>query len=346
MEREKIRLEWLDVAKGLAISFVVLIHVVSAIDKDLYVNAPAFFGAFRVFFNTISSFYMPAFFVITGLCSSFDADARSFVLKQFKQLQLPFLTLGLLFNLVPLAHFDFSPAIRTIVQFLSGGAWFLTALFFSKLILFFSLKRLSLKNVGLVFVALFALGCGLTIVGYDETFWLVRKNFWWIRMDLTMPIFLFLGYFVRVARQRFNLDLLNWKFGMLSGAAFLTASCIYYWMDVRPPCIIWDIFIPNPFSAIMVLLLGATGSLLFLSFVKNLVPKSSVLSLFGKCSLVIYLIHGDVYYQLMRYTDPMLVNQGGIIRGVLMIFAATMFICCFIAGLLNWKYARLVLGKF
>lgn len=129
------RLPYLDISKGLLIIFVLIYHIPVFAEQN-------FVNSFNWMFYTRPAFqyyFMPAFFVITGFCSIFEGKSFGiFVYKNFKILILPgfFVSIGTPIG-SHLLHCD-SHLINYWIPvrdfFYGGGFWFLTSLFFSKII--------------------------------------------------------------------------------------------------------------------------------------------------------------------------------------------------------------------
>lgn len=135
------RLHYIDIFKGICLIFVVVHHAPLALYGGFaesgtilwYVN------------NFIIAFFMPAFFMATGYCSSFKKPFKQYLLKNVKTILLPCYCLYylnryiqnldvLLFedsSWMSLSHW-LAPGIRTFVE--EGGFyWFLSSLFLAKL---------------------------------------------------------------------------------------------------------------------------------------------------------------------------------------------------------------------
>ena len=127
----KQRISFFDVAKGLLMLMVIYGHCMNwnrdvIMDKDIILLQPVQ--------NIWQSFFMPAFFVVTGMCSNFYRAFKDFVIRNFKSLLIPCWVFTLL-NPFELPNIHLVSAIKVIVLY--GGDsvfWFLPTLFFSKVI--------------------------------------------------------------------------------------------------------------------------------------------------------------------------------------------------------------------
>lgn len=122
------RLRYIDFAKGVAILFVVMGHMVQYNLKGDSAN---------VVFNFIYSFHMPLFFFLSGYVSALKYEgickknALTFIKKKFLSLLVPFFTWGIFFNLL-LSRFTISDCplqLKLLVMHPARGLWFLFTLF-------------------------------------------------------------------------------------------------------------------------------------------------------------------------------------------------------------------------
>lgn len=100
---------------------------------------------FTPLFSVILTFYMPAFFFVTGCCTNFERGIKEFVASRLKTLILPmFVFCYFPFLMVYLAKGS-SKFMPMLGEFLSGGKWFISALFFSE-IFYYCINRFVTKN--------------------------------------------------------------------------------------------------------------------------------------------------------------------------------------------------------
>ena len=127
----KERLHWIDVAKGLLILLVVYGHLYAWTRKLNPEAADILLQSLNFFL----SFYMPAFFVITGYCSNFKKPFLDFFFSSFKTILLPGLTFAL-FDAVISFDVNIQRLYRIAKDFIlyGGQYWFLSALFMGRII--------------------------------------------------------------------------------------------------------------------------------------------------------------------------------------------------------------------
>ena len=193
---QKERKPWIDIAKGILILLVNLAHV-SYFAHD-FVGTDRFDAVGEVAFLFVP-WYMPAFFMITGYCSSFDMPFRTFACRNFKALIVPSVLIGV-FMLSWLNAF-LSPSGLSYQNFLQQdyvnilltcGPWFLTALFLAKMALYGVLHYLHCRNRWrfLLLMALMLLAASL----YNKN---VVPNLWYFEHALLLLPFMFAGVMLR-----------------------------------------------------------------------------------------------------------------------------------------------------
>lgn len=134
------RKPWIDIAKGILILFVLLGHVQYFAHAFVGIDDFKFVTEFHILFST---WYMPAFFIITGYCTNFGVPFREFAIKNFKSLIVPSILIGVFLS--SWMNRFLSPNGLSYQNFLDHnylhilqtcGPWFLTALFVAKMFTF------------------------------------------------------------------------------------------------------------------------------------------------------------------------------------------------------------------
>ena len=132
---KKERLHYVDVAKGLLILMVILLHVSYTTIHDYSIKNALFEGNL-VFVNVVfTPFFMPAFFVITGMCTNFYKPFILFIWSSIKSIIIPVLIVMLPFNFYITNSFDAS-----FILVDACWRWFCFALFILRGFLFYNGK--------------------------------------------------------------------------------------------------------------------------------------------------------------------------------------------------------------
>ena len=331
------RLHYIDIFKGICLILVVVHHAPLALYGGFAEPGTILWYAN----NFIIAFFMPAFFMATGYCSSFKKPFNQYLWKNVKTILLPCYCLYylnryiqnldvLLFedsSWMSLSHW-LAPGIRTFIE--EGGFyWFLSSLFIAKLMAW--CVNLIL-NVRLRILILF-LSFGLGLYLYQCT--KVDNLFFFQHAMMLMP-FLFFG---KALRQKENL--LD-KYGIFISLGFFIVLMTLSMLDVEIPTITRNITVTLPRMPLF-LVLSVCGTLTIL-YVSKLIKTSMVLEFLGKGSLVEYCFN---YATLTLVSDMCrsYFNVGGQIWTIPVVVITLLFL----GGaywILNHKYLRFLIGKF
>jgi fucose 4-O-acetylase-like acetyltransferase len=151
---DRVRITWIDQAKGIGIFLVVLGHTLRGLKASQIIPDSR---AFRLTDSWIYSFHMPLFFLLSGLFAErrIDRGARAFVRDKLATLAYPYLVWSVLQTLAQFAtsrYANHRPSlsdlgwilIEPILQF-----WFLYALFLISLF-YYALRRCGLGPPGVL----------------------------------------------------------------------------------------------------------------------------------------------------------------------------------------------------
>lgn len=306
-----------DAAKGLAIFSVVLIHSINFLRWSNPILS-----------HVIVSFYMPIFFLISGYFGyNSKYGAKAIIAKRFKELIIPYLTIGLAINLFGAYLFGYNVLDHYILDESKGGFWFLVVLFFC--FVFFAIaKKLNKDNYKellslmiLVYLCFFILAFLLPSWAYDAFSLPSFRKY--------LPFFI-MGLFLRKKEHVIH----PWSKNILIGSGIIYLSLI--WIPVNKTIagmVLWSIC--------------ALGGCLFIINIFKCFPSfSKLFSFWGRFSLTIYIYHYIIMYILKVIIPPLsdicyhtqyipaIINTGFIILAI-----AVTSICAYIGRLCdNWKF--------
>lgn len=331
----KMRLHYIDLAKGILILMVAYGHVWYRIcHTDGYDNA--YMANLHELVNLWVAFFMPAFFVITGMCSNFDKARKTFLVNQIKTILIPAFTLGVVSHGIEwaLAGKGFSMGITV---FLKGNTyWFLFALFTAKVI-YYALRKL-LGTLGKTLIATFVLF--IMSVSFHE-FLPQLPNYWCWTHALGLMPFLALGQILR----KYEL-LENKRFILISGGVYIVILTVYLLLDITIPRITGGIYLPV-FQMLPYFALSCTGSVVLLAACK-IMGHGQWLESLGKHSLVIYCLHEGMLSILSPWMGDKIVQatlpQAFVYYTMLLIYVVVM--SWLLSLLLNKKPISFLIGKF
>lgn len=283
----KQRIPIFDNAKGILILLVVLGHCLNyanpRYDIPLYIMASSF----------ISSFHMPAFFLITGMLFNKEKWIHqtwsSFILRKVNTLVLPFLffeLVAVLYKHFILQTISISEGLYYILcqNYNIGADWFLPAMFLANLLFFGYIKHEN-KLIGLIFCVVFL--CST---------WFLPKGAGWNVLLRSMIAFalIFIGYqlkqlfFYRFEQKKFNILMGVLAFVITSIVAalslFFATNDLYAGVVNRP---------------VLFVLGGMSGLYFVLIISENIHSKclswigENSLTIMGTHQLVLYTIHAN-----------------------------------------------------
>lgn len=300
-EVKKIRLDYIDIAKAIALFFVVLGH--------LPLKGQVF--------DWIFSFHMPLFFILSGMTLNIDKYKNIFeyIKKKVKQLLIPFaifMCLGLIITLIvkdwranlTLHNLVFDLFYRTQPEIIHvGQIWFLMCLFMSS-IMFYAVEKYIVKDKSKLFTAVVYIL--ISILAYNILKITVIKDvisipFNTSRLPFKIDSALMALVFIKIGHTitKYNviekvgkksilktiiillaLFFINGVTGMYLNKYVNICDCIYK-------------------SYINYLIAAITGSL-FIILLSYKINKNRLLVFFGKNTLIMFAVH-SLFIELTKY---------------------------------------------
>lgn len=335
------RLEFLDIAKGLLILMVIIGHFKVMAIMCFSLNVPEIndFSAINDFWI---SFFMPAFFVITGYCSSFDRDFKTFLYKSFRTILLPAIIFSTItqFFVYCAGGASLIWNIKTVLKsvFINGAEeyWFCNALFMARLMCWVGNRFRNIYNPLLIFLILGCLGIYL----YDSS---CVYNYWNFQHSLVCVLFMWIGHLIRKKGNPLFITK-GWIF-MVSYLVLFFSSFV---LDVNIPAIHNKMtvnFLDYPYLLILALT-GTLGIIFISSQIEKWGGIGKIIAYMGKNSLILYLSH-FLFYRLYIYVFyPMLVKHNvEAIVTTFFVFVITVLSCCALAWIMNYKLLKWIIGK-
>ena len=319
------RIHYIDVAKGILIICVVITHT-PAFAKTYGVNGFQWFESLRPLFN---SYFMPAFFCITGFCTNFGKGSiSSFIYKKFKLLMVPniMVSLGIPFASIAVhGNYSLLDYRQIICDFmLTGGFWFLDALFLSTSI-YMCIYRALRKNSLLISLLFLVIGCAM--------YYFHLPNSWNVQQALLLLPFIYMG-------QKLKSVTMKKQYEDIAIVLFILITICDLIFNIPLGDIMGKISL-NLLWLPLLLVQSFCGTLFVIKLSKK-IGKSYVLETVGKASLSIYVFH--MYF--LSKTLPLMRNiTVGFFFGVAYV-SFILLICVVVNKVLNTKYLKFVLGKF
>ena len=335
------RLKYIDIAKGLLILMVIYNHTDNLANASGVDNEIINFVQNTCFFH---SFFMPAFFIIAGMCSNYHKQFKVFAISNAKALLIPAVLLLLVRILIrflftgTFSRLEWSGITSpTFIVNLGYWNWFLTALFTTKILFYAILHAIHDFKKRIAFV-LFIHVIGVLFYNLKGSgIW--YYNFYFYQHALLFLLYIEIGY--DITKQKLKISGLK-----LNTVIFFVVYISYLMIGRKVPSITSDPYLPTV-DIIPHLFLSVCGSLMLIDFSKR-IDSNLFLEDFGKNSLVIYCLHFQFmfsYYQIFK-EQLNTMNVHHTITALIILYVFTALGCLLFSKILNLKYFKWILGKF
>lgn len=351
------RLDYLDMAKGFGMLFVLIGHL----QGDTIFSLSPYFHPLCVF---IFSFHMPLFFIISGILMSIreenitSASLKSHITKRFKGIMIPYYWFSFFYFLVVIyawvnGSIAYQTALVNLWYILScygmNVLWFLPALFFGEILFLIFKQKLSPKMfyilIPVISAICYFIAYILTTLSYDTP---VATRIHEFSIVLLRPFlvcgWIFVGYIIHklvVSKDLFSKIKSRFVY-IIAGLVMLglcaVLSRVNNGVDFR------SLVLRNAFFYIVCSVLGSYGLILLC---KGL-PKIKLITFWGTGSLVFMAVHNSetiLYYALKvsMYINQYLTHARGYIC-----YAVILSIILIYTSVLIWiisKFFPFILGK-
>lgn len=282
------RIEYIDLAKGVCIILVVLLH--------LSVPEPLNFRALR----------MPLYFVLSGLFFK-TYEPKVFIFKKINNIIIPFIFWLVLFSIWYIYHnrIGLSNLVQIIIEdhgllfgitnwidCVNAPIWFLFALFTTSL-LFYLLSFINIKDTKTIFflcIIMALLSYALYVNDITTPLW-IASSF------AAMP-FYFLGYFIQ--RHNFLNKINSIPKRLILAAILLSIGYFIYYIGDYPHSILHEFIFNGNFILIYINSYAMVIGILLLCSVIKWLP---VVSYFGRYSLVVLCIHAPISIYIPQFIE-------------------------------------------
>ena len=328
----KERIAYIDCLKGLLILLVVLHHLPDALDNSTAINAARIIRYLQPFYV---GFFMSAFYIASGMVTSFDKPFGKFFLSGFKSLMIPAFVFHYLFPLNVFSENGWGlTGHELILTLFRGASWFCSSMFLARLFYWFLVKYVD-KTLFRLFILLAMSFVGAILYTLDVL------EPWSIWHALSLTVFYEIGKII--GEKRFTL-----KQSTLSAILYFFFVVVLIFAQVRTPRISYSSMVaPHEVIPYNVLSLLAIIPLIWLS---EKLCHYQFLNYLGKGSLVIFLTHGFflrlfvyLYVSMFPMCKYVLVSDF-IFPLCTYLFALGM--SCIMIEVFNKKYIKYLLGKF
>ena len=276
------RIGWIDCAKGILISLVVLGHIISNSEIALQ--------------NWIYSFHIPAFFILEGitlnLSGSINKSLHEFTKRNMSGLIYPYLIFGVIFlGRSILQYVVGSLGLKQLIDYALllisfcgvGILWFLPTLFLAKTLFFIAFNRkLYVPLSALIIIALSIYVFGHQMINYDGDVFSLTSVVVFALRSIISAGFICSGYLMYSLYKQLTI-----KRNILYAICFLflLVSAVFYRLNGTV-----DLHIMQLNNPILYLIFAISGGIGILGLSKVL-SNYKVLLFWGKNSIVIMLTH-------------------------------------------------------
>jgi len=328
------RLSYIDIAKGILIMLVVFHHIPHIVkNAGMYDPFCLLLDSKRYIYTT---FFMPAFFLVTGFCSNFDVPFFKFLKKNVKTILIPAFCLGAIAEWIRLIGLGETQLIAycklgfsTFIKF-GGPYWFLSSLFLSKIIYWIENRFVKSTKIK------FTISLLLLIIGICISNRYSFVEYWYILHALVFPLFLLVGQIEKNKQFHSN------KY--VFGCSLLIYGILIFLLKEHPSITaviaVSDAYIP------CFIILSVCGSFILLYICKK-ISSCGFLERLGKDSLVIYTLHIAIARIMVNILSGCFcVSMMKSFLTFLFIYSATLLILMLVAKCMNTKYLQFLIGKF
>lgn len=334
------RIEYFDVAKGGLIALLIFHHFFCTAEA-LSISSPSEVWKISGWQTAFLPFFMQTFFFISGFCSTFDKPCVEFLKAQARQLLLPIVVFSLILSALNSVFYVEGYVWYTWDYFLYGEVmkgswfWFLDALLFSKLLVYFLNK--GIKNKSLILVVLFFVMLAGFLLRQEK----IGYNYFHLWQGMGSAFFVGLGAWAKEHRSWYEKALVRCSY------AFPWLLILLVLCHVRIPVFTAPMNV-ELLQIPVFLILSLTGSFAFLYYAKKLHRYLCFFNYWGRNTLVIYCFNS---YFLLCVVDGVF----GVIRpetnGKTILFMAASFLAMALLSslavyLFNTKYLCWAIGRF
>ena len=281
---KKERVHWIDVAKGGLILLLVIHHFRSAtavlgIDHHPY----GFLYCWNIVFT---SFFMQAFFFMSGYCSNFAKPFWQFFKSIFKQLIVPFIC----FELVSCIFYTHSISLSSIFSYWveSDGThlWFLNALIVSKVFIWLYFK-VSRSEAVLLLTTLFILIGAVAAKQYN-----IGGDFLCIKQSLGSIFFVAIGHVCKNESYFVKMRYWGWVFPWI-----LLTLLLFH---VSIPAFMGGMRVTLK-NLPLVIVTSISGTMALINLCMRM-KKNKLFEYFGRNSLAVYCLHFIPLVLILKYS--------------------------------------------
>lgn len=329
------RIHYFDIAKGIFIILVFFHHLLAASHE--YEVFSSYFYLITSWQSLYASFFMQAFFFITGYCSNYNNSFAPFLRKNLLALIVPSIFFSILSASVQSLYFDRFVYLTHLLDWkfwiLTPQYWFLYALFWAKIIFWFINKYIGCYwlrlSIGLLFLIMVPMLKELGIA-----------NFFCFFHGLAAILFISLGQIMKLRKNtlKYFLDYL-W---IIYPITLLLTKAFHH--DIPSLTYGLNVSIINIPLFLITSISGVFCSLKLCSLIK----ESLLLEYFGRDSMLFYCASSTFLGLSSAIVFRFIMNPTCVISAFLvfiLIIIVSLFLCAITNEIFKTPYLRFFAGR-
>lgn len=271
----KKRIDYIDVAKALLIFCLIIGHYM--LHSNMQGVEDVSFAYARPYIKLYATFFMQTFFIISGLCSSFNTPFTQYLWKNSKTILIPGIVLTIInryiYNALPGNGFEHTPTF--IEWFVDGGPWFIFAMFEAK-ILFWLIVKLN-KYMQMLFLFILY----ISVLCVNSMFEI--PNYVFFKHALLMLPYLYAGYMLKSKLSTVEILL---PYLAAGGAMVLGAEFV-----LNLPMPVHDYYVGVTYKTFPIHIVNVFAGTFVVLFISKKIKNVEFLKIIGKGTLLIYLMN-------------------------------------------------------
>lgn len=281
----KKRIDYYDIAKGILILLLPIHHYHSA--KIRCFVATDYDFLIEDWQYLVASFFMVAFFVISGMCSNFNKSNKQFLTSLVRGIAVPYVVISViqLFSYL-LFEGSIERFVNSYAKTPNTTLWFLVALCGGKMILYYLLKIN--RDIRFVLSVTFL----MMLLGIFLNSYRPQCNYFAIYHSLISAFFISFGLFMKENKMFY-------KYALKVSVYIFIITLLYQWQSWQRPNFTYMINIQ--IHEIPLFLLTSLSGTCFVLKISKMVDCSKKLEFVGRNSLIIYGLHFIFLLRMMPF---------------------------------------------
>lgn len=334
MENKKIiteRVHYVDIAKGILICLVICSHVDWIWTSEF--DGTGIIQDISKYDYIYTSFYMPAFFMLSGLFLNASKQIKDHLLGAFKSLYLPAFFFGFIVSIF--GGLISSPIQFVKIQLINGGMfWFIASLIVCRFICIFILN---IKNIKIEFLFVIL----SPFIGFLIHKFLPDFNVWGLKQALLFtPIMWFGNKYLRLTNKVHEIVCF-----FLFSIFIIFVYCNYDKSEF--PYVAGYISLKSIPDLLTSEIISFAGSICFIFFCKY-INENKIIEYIGQNSLIIYFLNTllirKTFTIIQSQCSEFVVHYAPFMYIVL--FFATLVVSLMVSEFCKFKYTKFIIGKF